>query len=247
MEASVIRYSLDLLIRLVDTTTGSSIESRDVLFYENGERLLPMPKGGGAFIFTNVGREDRTLIIRVYGYEDCELPIRYDELDQVMPTKEAFLVPTGEVRTGESVLRLTGTLKGITAIEAVCISRTGWCISEFDERKRIMKLFRSQNRFSTENIYYGLINTEKGSFESFEIVKQISEDSVKISKPLEEEFSVNSPISRIVFGQTYPDGRYVLAVRDDATDLTYLVRYRVKDVVKFQTVDFHQDLENLLK
>ncbi|MCR4705199.1 MAG: hypothetical protein K5641_03950 [Lachnospiraceae bacterium] len=247
MEASVIRYSLDLLVRLVDTTTGGSVDSRDALFFENGQQIKPMPKGGGNYIFLNEKREDRTLTIRVYGYEECELLIRYDELDSALPTKEAFLIPAGEARTGESILRLTGTLKGITAIEAVCISQTGWCISEFDERKRIMKLFRSQNRFSTENIYYGLINTVNDTYESFEILKQVSEDSVKIKKPLEEEFSVNSPISRIVFGRTYPDGRYVLAVRDNATDLRYLVKYRIGDVDHFQAVDFHQSLDNLLK
>ena len=154
-----------------------------------------------------------------------------------------------------SVLGGTHSAKGwvnlmsphFTAIEAVCISQTGWRISEFDERKRIMKLFRSQNRFNTENIYYGLINTANDTYESFEIIKQVSEDSVKIAKPLEEEFSVNSPISRIVFGRTDRDGRYVLAVRDNATDLRYLVKYRIGDVDHFQAVDFHQSLDNLLK
>ena len=247
MGASVIHHSLNLLVRLVDTTTGTSVEEHNVSFFENGEKVVPMSKGGGNFIFLNGTRQDKMLTVKVHGYLDCELSIHYDELDSTIPTKEAFLIPTDEVRTGESILRLTGNLKGISAIEAVCISQTSCCISEFDTRKHIMKLFRSQHRLNMESIFYGLIHKESSSYESFEVVEEVSEDSVKTKKPLEEEFSVNSPISRIVFGHTDSDGRYELAVRDNAATLEYLVKYTVNDAVKFQVVDFHQPLENILK
>ncbi|MCD8067639.1 MAG: hypothetical protein LUE87_01850, partial [Lachnospiraceae bacterium] len=88
--------------------------------------------------------------------------------------------------------------------------------------------------------YYGLIHADRQNYEPFEVVKELPDGSVKISKPLAEPFSANSPIARIVFGMAGEQGDYVLRVRDDAETLIYMIRYVVRGAAKFRTVDMHR-------
>ena len=58
MNASVIRFRLDLLVRLIDTTTGGSVEERNVRFFRDGKVVRPATRGGGNYVFLNCGRMD---------------------------------------------------------------------------------------------------------------------------------------------------------------------------------------------
>lgn len=238
MDASVIHYRLDLLIRLIDTTTGFEVEERNVRFWHEGREVHPVPRGSGNYVFLNSGREDGSLEVRVFGYDSCRVDIRYDALDSQLPIKEVFLIPSENTGKGMPVITFSGRLPGITAIEAVNLGSPCCCISEFDERKRIMKLFKT-HRAGMEDIFYGLVHPDRKDYEPFEVVKGISESSVKIKEPLKEPFSVNSPIARIIFGRVTPEGDYCIRVRDDAERLLYLVRYVAEGNVKFQITDFH--------
>lgn len=238
MEESVIRQRLDLLIRLIDTTTGGSVEERNVRFFRDNEPVRPVARGGGNYVFLNCGREDFELEIRAYGYDSQRMEIRYETLDEKLPIKEAFLIPSENAPGGQPVLTLSGSLPGIQSIQAVNMSATCCCISDFDERKRIMKLFR-MHRSGMDGIYYGLIHPERQRYEPFTIVKELAKDSVKISRPLEEPFVVNAPVSRIIFGSVTAGGDYCIRVRDDGRQLRHLIRYVVEDEVRFRTVDFH--------
>ena len=71
MEASTIHHRLDLVLQLVDTTTGISVEEQDVRFFIEGRQCWPIPRGGGNFVFINTGRSDSTLTLKVFGYEDA--------------------------------------------------------------------------------------------------------------------------------------------------------------------------------
>ncbi|MDE6640503.1 MAG: hypothetical protein K2K63_08265 [Acetatifactor sp.] len=238
MDASVICFQLDLLIRLIDTTTGAELEERNVSFFRDGKPVRPIPRGSGNYVFLNCGREDGNLEIRARGYEPCQVSVEYEMLDRQLPVKEVFLIPSENMSGIQPIITFSGQLKGLESVQAVNLGSTCCCISEFDERKRIMKLFKT-HRSGMDDIYYGLIHPDKQTYEPFEVVKEVSESSIKISQPLQEPFSVNSPIARIIFGMTTPKGNYLIRVRDDATRLLYLVRYVVKGSVKFKTVDFH--------
>ncbi|MCD8326448.1 MAG: hypothetical protein LUC90_07130 [Lachnospiraceae bacterium] len=243
MEASTIHHSLDLLIRLIDTTTGDMVDERNVRFWMDDNPVRPIPRGNGNYVFLNRGRKDTTLKIAVYGYETCSLAIRYQKLDSGMPVKEAFLIPS-ENAAGQPVITLSGNLPGLESIQAVSLGSADCCISGFDERKRIMKLFKT-HRTGMDHIYYGLIHMNRQDYEPFEVIKELSENSVKISRPLAEPFTVNSPVARIVFGMVDQQGNYVLRVRDDRTHLIYLVRYEVRGTAEFRTVDMHRAEEEL--
>ena len=225
MEASTIHHRLDLVIQLVDTTTGVAVEEPDVRFFIEGRQCWPIPRGGGNFVFINTGRRDSTLTMKVYGYETAVVDVQYEQLDNVMPLKQVFLIPSEKLAKGERLCSLTGTLQGLEEIEAVSLSQSNLCYSEFNEKKCLLKLFLARGRLSME----------------------VPPNMVKLKEPLTETFTVNSPIARVVFGDVSPDGSYLLRVRDDAQMVRYLVRYRVNGEYRFQTVDFHQCADNELR
>ena len=244
MESSVIRQRLDLLIRLIDTTTGASVEERNVRFFRDLEPVRPVARGGGNYVFLNCGREDFELEVRVYGYDPVQTVIRYETLEEKLPVQEIFLIPSENASAGQPVLTLSGTLPGIRSIQAVNMNATFCCISDFDERRRIMKLFR-MHRSGMDGIYYGLIHPDRQTFEPFTVVKELAKDSVKISRSLEEPFMVNAPVSRMIFGSVTLAGDYCIRVRDDGRQLRHLIRYVVEDEVRFRTVDFHNPEQEL--
>ena len=69
---------------------------------------------------------------------------------------------------------------------------------------------------------------------------------MKIDHPLKEPFSVNAPISRIIFGNVTAEGDYCIRVRDDRERLVHLVRYVVEDEARFRMVDFRRPESGLL-
>ena len=247
MEASTIRHRLDLVIQLVDTTTGNSVEEQDVRFFIEDRQCWPIPRGGGNFVFINTGRSDCTLTLKAFGYEDVQISVQYEKLDDVMPLLQVFLIPSEKLAKGERLCSLTGRLQGLEEIEAVSLTQSNICFSDFNERKCLMKLFLAKGRLSMENVHYGLISGDRTHYEHFAVASEVPPDTVKLREPLKETFPINSPISRVIFGNVSPDGSYLLRVRDNAEMLIYLVRYQVNGEVRFQTVDFHQCVYNELK
>lgn len=247
METTGIHFKLDLILQLVDTTTGRTVTEQNVRYFEEDESIKPIPRGNGTFVFINTGRKDRTLTLEVAGYETCQVRICYDALDEAVPLKQVFLIPSENTPKGERLCSLTGKLSGLEELEAISLSQSFVTISEFDERKRLMKLFVSQGRLMMENVHYGLISADRKSYEHFEVEEELPPNQVRLKKKLEEQFSVNAPISRVIFGSVSPDGSYLLRVRDNARVLVCLVRYRVNGEYLYQTVDFHNCAENELK
>lgn len=247
MEVSTIHHKLDLVLQLVDTTTGKSVEEQDVRFFIEGKQCWPIPRGGGNFVFINTGRSDQTLTLKVFGYEDAVINVQYDKLDKVVPLLQVFLIPSENLAKGERLCSLTGTLQGLEEIEAVSLAQSNICFSEFNERKCLMKLFLAKGRLSMENVHYGLISSDGPHYEHFAVASEVPPDMVQLKEPLTETFPINSPISRVIFGNVSPDGSYLIRVRDSAEMLNYLVRYRVNGETHFQIVDFHHCVHNELQ
>ncbi len=239
MKAFVIRARLDLLIRLVDTTTGAIVDERNVLFMRDGEPLKPEFRGNGTYLFINTGREDFLMLIRVYGFEDYLCRVCYEDLDPATPEMNVFLMPSENVFRGEELLSLSGTLPFLTKIEAVNLLRPVCICNEYDVKKKILSVFGyGSGRIEMSDLYYGLLKTDKESYEKIEVTETVTPQSVRLKDALQGEFASNSPIMRVVFGTVNENGDYLLRVRNDGKDIKYLVRYEVKDEVRFQTVDF---------
>ncbi|MBQ6967897.1 MAG: hypothetical protein IJP84_08350 [Lachnospiraceae bacterium] len=239
MEAFVIKARLDLLVSLVDTTTGATVNERNVSFLRDGQPVRPEYRGNGTYVFINTGREDFLMQIKVYGYEEYRMKVVYEDLDSSTPAMDIFLMPSENMFSGEGLLSLSGNLPFLKKIEAVNLLRPVCFSHEYDEKKKTMTVFGSgSGRVEMADMYYGLLKTDKESYEKIEVTETVAPQSVRLKDALQGEFASNSPIMRIVFGTVSENGDYLLRVRDDGTDIRYLVRYEVNDEVRFQTVDF---------
>lgn len=239
MEAqAIIRHRLDLALRLMDSVTGRVIEERNVRFFTQSPEKKAIPRGGGVYLFLNCGREDFEMEIYVYGYESRKVKITYPAQEEALPVRDVYLLPLDNPVL-ENVLTLRGNLPGIEEIEAVSLTDANCCIKEFDAGKRIMSILNPRNiRFN--HTHYGLLNKERTAYEHIELEKVISLYSVKCRKRLEQEYHINQPIVRVIFGQTNEQGDYVLKVRKDET-AQYLVRFVVDGNVFYQKADFRQE------
>jgi hypothetical protein len=141
------------------------------------------------------------------------------------------------------MLSLSGTLKGISSLECIHPGRPLSGVREFNPKKRIMTIYAPNRRMNMVHTHYGLFHSEEDTYENIEIVEQIENNKVRLSKPLEEEFTVNAPICRRIFGKVDEDGNYLLRVRNDGKRQVYLVKYIVDGEVRYKSVDFHQAKE----
>jgi len=235
----VIRRTLDLLIRLQDTTTGLSVDERNVLFTLGGKEIRPTSRGFGNFILVNYGRENGLMQVNVYGYEPFSVYVDYEALDEVLPTVDIFLIPSENDASESDMLSLTGKLKGISALECIHPGRPLSGVREFEPKKRIMTIYAPNRRMNMVHSFYGLFHSEEDTYENIEITEQIESNKVRLRKPLEEEFTVNAPICRRIFGRVDEDGNYLLRVRDDGKRQVYLVKYIVDGETRYKSVNFH--------
>lgn len=239
MSGVTIHYQVDLVIQLIDTTTGKGISGRKVIFTKNDGPLDVVTNSGGDFIVVNAGREDFTLGIEVWGYEVSKLAICYEDLDERLPIQPVFLVPMENIGTGEGVVSLEGILEGIESVEGVNINRPYCSFSDFNEKKMEMTVFGPQGApLSMNDCFYGLIN-DQTSFERIEVLKKTGDSKVLVRSKLNAESKVNAPIARVIFGKVDGD-RFIFRVRDDASVLMYLIRYVVKGEERFRLVNFNE-------
>ena len=236
----MIRSRLDLLIRLQDTTTGMSANERNALFFFNGEKMYPLSKGGGNYILVNHSRENGLMRLEVYGYEPYEIYVDYEKLDASMPTVDAFLIPSEDAfMWQEDMLTLSGRLEGLSFVEAINVTRPVSSTREYDPKRKTLSIFLPNRRMNMFHTWYGIANQKKAAFERIEILRELDNRKVLLKEPLSEEFILNSPICRLIFGQVGADGSYMLRIRDDGKNLKHLVRYQVGDEVRCKLIDFH--------
>lgn len=232
---AIIHHRLDLALRLLDSVTGSAVEQRDIRFFTQSPEKRAIPRGGGVYLFLNCGREDFDLEIHVYGYEPCKVKITYPAQEEYLPVRDVYLIPLDNPVL-ENVLTLRGNLPGIEEIEAVSLTDANCCIKEFDAGKRIMTILNQKN-IHFYHTHYGLLNKERTAYEHFELEREISLQALKCKKRLTQEYQINQPVVRVIFGQTEENGDYVLKVRKDEV-AQYLVRFVVKGNTFYQKVDF---------
>ena len=241
MAASAVFGSrLDLLVRLIDTTTGAAVEESNVMFLRDGIQVRPEPRGDGQYVFINTGREDFLMRIVVYGFDEYSTFVEYWLLDERLPVCDVFLMPSENTFRGQTLLRFEGTLPFLKTIEAVSLSRMVCTFSAYEPKKRLLQVFSGGERSHLEEKFYGILNADRTGYEKIEIERTVTDRSVSLKKPITGEFAVNSPITRIIHGTVSKDGGYLLKVRDDGEDQRYIVRYEVGEETLFQTVDFRE-------
>lgn len=235
---AVINHRLDLVIRLIDASTGRPVDERNCSFARNGEPFRMTDKGGGVYFLINAGREDFELLIDIYGYEAKKVFINYGELNERLPEKIIWLLP-------ERALSLDGTLKGIRSICAVRLVTPSCFVSSYDTRKNVLTLF-NPHRLTMMHHKYGILGSDSNSFEPIYLNEEDGMMTIKPVSPLKRQPGVNDPIERIIEGEVFDDGRYCLRLRDDADRIEVLVRFEVEDREFFQKVEMHETVQNEL-
>ncbi|MBR3307549.1 MAG: hypothetical protein IKI75_09915 [Lachnospiraceae bacterium] len=236
--ASVIRAQLGLLIRLIDTTTGAAVEEGNVRFFENGQSARPAPRGDGCFVFINTERHDFRLDVEAFGYEKAGVDVRYEELDDRIPTCDIFLIPSEKHAKGETVIGIFGNLPYLEALEAVDVNHPVCRFSSYQPKKRQMTVIKQTGRMLDMDYgRYGILAADNNSYEKFVVSETDAAATVTTKELLEMPCTVNAPICRIVFGSCDKKGNYLLRVRDSGGSPHWLVRYVHKGEVYFQQID----------
>ena len=244
MEKSIITHRLDLVISLIDTTTGLSISERNVNFSSDGKAIPFVYKGGGTYILMDTQRKNVTYDITAEGFESSKVVVEYDESVSKAPEYFVMLIPKATRYTYSKLLTLEGTCSGITEIDAVITGSHDRLFQNYVPRGNVMNFFGGGELTERE---YALVLEKEDRFISVDIRKKIEKFSVALKNPIEENVPVGSPVQRIVKGKVLSDGRYLLRVRDDGQNVTYLVRYVVDGNVKFKKIDFKNDEERILE
>ncbi|MCR5626471.1 MAG: hypothetical protein K6F99_04040 [Lachnospiraceae bacterium] len=240
MDASVIRARLDLVINLIDTTTGAAVNEMNVRFMKDGCPVRPEPRGDGNFIFINSGRENCLMHIEVYGYESTDLEINYETMDEQIPTSYVFLMPSEKTATGESVFGISGKLTSLESIEGIYLRKPVASYSEYNLKKNIMSLFGFVPGMEVrlDQIFYGILNDDGNGYEIFEVVGSPGPQKVNVRDPIPESVKANQKIYRRIFGKADKEGNFKFLIRDDATVLEYVLRFVVDGQVYFRKIDF---------
>lgn len=244
MEAFEVKHRLDLVIRLVDTTTGKHISGQSVRFRKNDKDVYFVNKGSGTYILMNSDRSDAQYEVFAEGYEPGTVSVAYGESRKQYQTAEVNLIPTVGKYSFTELLTMEGALDGIEDLEAIDITRSDRKMLSFDKKKRIITYYGGTDLLESE---YALFHPETCDFEVFQVRKVIDKASAVIKKPLEMPYTVKDSIVRIVKGKVLPNNRYLLRVQNDGQEVKYLVRYVVNGIVHFKQVDFRNEEERKLE
>lgn len=236
MEQAVILYQLDLLIRLIDTTSGMQITERKITLYNNGNQVDFLYKGEGLCALINIGRKPFALKAQVNGFEDRTVWVDYQTLDMRLPVLEIPMIPRNSRPESGRLYTVKGCLKGITALEGISCNHCFFRINHIDEDNQ-MTIFNPHNKRMNLS-HYGLFHQRQGTFEPFTVISQISPDTVKIKHPIKGSFEINEPIMPLIFGMVKDDGSYIFRARTEAESQSFILRYVTEEKERFCRLDF---------
>ena len=231
-------HRMDLCLELVDTTTGEGIKDSRVNFYVDG-KLFPMVKRtNGNYILINTPRLNRRIRVEVYGYEPVVVDVKYEELDEMRPIKLVLLIPKVTDSSFNSLWTIEGELPGITDITAVVPSSATFSYHSYDRARKMVNVL-NPHRVELAGKDYGLIHTDRESFEAVEALELRVQTKLMLSDLLDEEFEVSNPIARIVHGMVDENGKYLIRVRASTTeDKSVILCYHVDGKRRYQVLDF---------
>ncbi len=234
MEA-LISYSLDLIVHLVDTTTGDPVTEHQVMFYHDSRLVTYVRKGDGLYVGMNMGKKDRELTVRVKGYLEAVTELCYEKLSGRYPEIFINLIPEMPAYGYVDLLELKGNLAGISSIDAVSMTDPHAMVQGYLEKKQQLKLLQSKKLTERD---YALIHDSPESFEEFHIQPVNHKQYLRLREPLQTVCKPEETVTRIIRGRTTGSGDYILRVRGDGRGTDYLVRYVVKGQTKFKRIVF---------
>ena len=235
MAEEIFSYQLDLIIRLIDTTTGIPVTEHQAAFLEDGHVLALLERDEGLYVLLNHGRRRTRLHIDVKGYEPVDVSVDYEVLNPKFPELEIPLIPLPRERGFEDLYTLSGTISGLSCVSAVRLEAPVALISGYVQRKQVLKLFTAKDMAEKT---YALVHKDAQQFEEITVAKRIDRLNFKLLKPLEGGFKPEEPLARIIRGRVEEDGTYLLRVRDMGGSNVYLIRFEVDGEAHYEQVNF---------
>ncbi len=233
MADASITYRLDLVVRLLDTTTGKPAAQRQVAFLADGSVMAMQERDTGLYVLLNRGRNDMHLTVQAKGYLETSVDICYANLSERYPEVEIPLIPEEKPYGYQDFVTIKGVMPGIESLAAVPLKSPSAKAANYLEKKQILKFFIAK---SMEEKSYALVHEDRMEFEEFHIAKRISGLSVKLTDPLNEACRPEEPVARIVRGMTEPSGKYLLRIREGTSGMEYLIRYTADGKTVFKKI-----------
>ena len=244
MEEGRIHYRLDLMLRVLDATTGRPVTENDIRFFRNDKMETALNRGEGCFIFMNCGRENCLMRVEVYGFYPQTVTVDYEKMEDYLPSIDVFLIPSEKQQIEGRLLTLQGKLSGLVAVEAIHPGRPVSSIREYDAKKHTITVLAPNRRMNLQRLYYGVFNPNEDTFEDIIVKEELSNKKVLLKEPIKNELPQTAPLCAITFGQVEEDGRYRLAVLNDGKDQNYLVKYIVNGETRYKKIDL-QDISEV--
>lgn len=228
-----IHYKLDLIVHLVDTTTGKAIEQRQVTF-QSEEQVVPfLRRDDGLYILLNRGRKDMDLKIQVVGFLPAEVRICYTQLQEQFPKVEVAMIPEISPSGFIDMVTMEGQYTGMESIVAVPLKNPYGVVARYLEKKQILRLYGTK---PLKEMAYAVIHEQQQEFEEFQIKKRIDKLNVKLAEPLKTACRPEEMVVRIVRGRVDASGNYLLRLQEDAGGIEYMIRYVVAGKVVFKRI-----------
>lgn len=232
---AMVRYTLALVIQLVDAATGRNVYENDVMFHMPPPMKAPLQKTEGTYLFMNMERTDFDFEVSVHGYEPATVRVRFDTIKTQIPLLEVNLIPQEYPKGKYETLTLRGNLPGISEIEAIHLLDVVFSVKDYDKRLKTLTYLNPHGIELPPN-HFGLCNEKEGCFEILDIKEEVNTAKVILRSDPAGACATNQSIMRVVYGQTSEDGSYLLKVLDRDPAI-YLVRYVVDGEAFFAKVD----------
>lgn len=231
--ANTFHYQLDLVVWLLDTTTGCPVTEQQVLFVQDGQTLPFHFRGAGVYVLLDGERKDGKMTVAVRGYLETAVDIRYGELTGRYPEVYVALIPDRPKYGSCDFVDISGTLSGISSISAVSLTDPFGKVVSYNAGKRQIKLSAARK---LDEQAYALIHEQAECFEEFHVASAKNKLLLRLTQPLETELKPEEEISRIVRGRVEKNGNYLLRLREDGQGTHYLVRYVIKGRTTFKKI-----------
>jgi hypothetical protein len=236
----VFTHKLALALKFMDATDGRGIE-HDIRISVNDRPAIPSPRQGGYFVFmSNELPEDAfDMDVRASGYVPTKRRILLEAPGIGPPLSHIELIPEAGSARGALFASLSGTKKGLSAIDAVKLGKNPCLAESFDARRRTLRVYNPY-RFEFNRARYALVDPSVPRYEAFAIEKRVSNEAFIIDHPLTSDVSAEFPIMPIVSGDVNAEGEYLLRVRDDTAENRWIVRFTEDSGERFELVDFNE-------
>lgn len=234
-------HRLDLVIRLSDATTGRPVRGQRAVFRRGNTKIPLVYKDTGIYAMIDSMRGEFLLTVSVPGYFTRTVPVSCEN-GRELPMTELPLIPQDDDPVYGGFRTWEGIKNGIQIVEGVEYGNWELRVKEAD-RENSMLILHNPHRIMLSEERYGLIDTEKGTYEPFVTSSQNNGDEIRIKGTGKNSFlskAVNpgSPVGRIISGMVWEDGRFIWRARSRLETDRFLMRTITAGREQFQTMEF---------